>query len=340
MGATLKDVAQHAGVSYSTVSRVLSGRPFVRPEVAARVRASAAALGYVPDRRARSLKTRRADVIGVIVTDIRQAFIPPVVRAIEDAASQRGFAVLLSNADDDESKEAFYAELFLQESVAGAVVGATGDRSRAAFRLTEGGVPVVAFDRRVDGVDVDSVTVDNVGGAREAVAHVLTAGYRRVALLAGRLVTGTARARREGYEQAHRGAGVPIDARLEARELREPEEAAAATIRLLSAPHPPDAVFTTNARLASGAIDGIRACGLQLGTDVGLATFDDPAWARLLERPLTGVAQPTYEIGRRAAEALFRRIDGGSGPPIHQVLPTVLQARASTIPHAAASAGG
>ena len=339
MGATLKDVAQHAGVSYSTVSRVLSGRPYVRPEVAARVRAAAAALGYVPNGRARSLKTRRAAVIGAIVTDICQEFITPVVRAIEDAASRRGFAVLLANADDDEGKEESYAELLLQESVAGAVVAATGDRSRAALRLVQGGVPVVAFDRRVDAADVDSVTVDNVGGARAAVAHLLAVGYRRVALLAGLQVAGTARSRREGYEQAHLGAGHPIDEGLLVQGLLKAEEAAAAAIRLFDGPHLPDALFTSNARLAAGALEAIRSRGLRLGTDVGFATFDDPQWARLLECPLTAVAQPTYEIGRHAAEALFRRIDGDAGPPTHEVLATVLQVRASTTPHVPKPAG-
>jgi len=330
VGATLKDVAKHAGVSYSTVSRVLTGRRPVQPGVADRVRASAQALGYVPDRRARSLKMRRSDVIGLIVTDIRQEFIPPVVRAIEDVASRRGFAVFLCNADDDPAKESAYADLLLQESVAGAVVAATGDRSVAARRLVEGGVPVVAFDRRVDGVDVDSVTVDNEAGSRAAVAHLLAGGYRRVALLAGLQVAGTARARRAGYEAAHREAAVTLDPGLIVDELRESEEAAAAVSRLLSGARPPDAIFTTNSRLAVGALDAIRSRGLALGTDIGLATFDDPPWARLLERPLTVVAQPTYDIGRHAAEVLFRRIDGMSGPPNHVVLEARLEERAST----------
>ncbi len=334
MGATLKDVAQHAGVSYSTVSRVLSGQPHVRPEVAARVREAAAALGYVPDGRARSLKTRRATVIGAIVTDVCQEFITPVVRAIEDVASRRGFAVLLANADDDEGKEESYAELLLQEGVAGAVVAATGDRSRAALRLAQGGVPVVAFDRRVDAVDVDSVTVDNVGGACAAVSHLLAAGYRRVALLAGLMIAGTARMRCEGFEAAHRRTGIPINRGLVVQELRTSDEAAAAAAQLLEGPRPPDAVFTTNARLAAGALAAVRSSGLRLGSDLGFVTFDDPLWTRLLECPLTTVAQPTYDIGCRAAEALFRRIDGDAGPPVHEVLETSLQVRASTMPRA------
>ncbi len=332
MAITLKDVAKHAGVSYSTVSRVLTGRRPVQPEVAVRVRASAEALGYVPDRRARSLKLRRSDVIGLIVSDIRQEFIPPVVRAIEDVASQRGFAVLLCNADDDPVKESAYADLLLQEGVAGAVVAATGDHSHAARRLVAGGVPVVAFDRRVDGVDVDSVTVDNLAGALAAVRHLLTVGYRRVALLAGLQVAGTARARRAGYEAAHRELGALIDAGLVVDELRESDEAADAAARLLAGDRPPDAFFTTNARLATGALQALRARDLELGTDVGLATFDDPPWARLLERPLTTVAQPIYEIGRRAGQVLFARIDGETGPPAHVVLEARLEVRASTDP--------
>jgi DNA-binding LacI/PurR family transcriptional regulator len=328
---TLKDVARRAGVSYSTVSRVLAGKPHVRADVAARVTAAAEALGYVPDRRARSLKTRRNDTLGVIVSDVRREFFAPVVRAIEDVASARGFAVLLCNADDDADKEARYADLLLEETVAGAIVAATGDRSRAALRLVGGGIPVVTIDRRVAGSSVDSVTVDNVGGARAAVAHLLAQGYRRVALLAGLRVAGTAQARRRGFEEAHAEAGVPIDPDLLRDELREAADAQQAADELLTASRPPDALFTTNSRLATGVLQALRHRGLRSGHDLGFATFDDPTWATLLDPPLTCVAQPSYEVGRHAAVRLFDRIDGPVGPVLHQVLPTELRVRGSSL---------
>jgi len=328
---TLKDVARQAGVSYSTVSRVLAGKPHVRPDVAARVTAAADALGYVPDRRARSLKTRRNDTLGVIVSDVQHEFFAPVVRAIEDVASARGFAVLLCNADDDADKEARYADLLLEETVAGAIVAATGDRSRAALRLVVGGIPVVTIDRRVAGSQVDSVTVDNAGGARAAVAHLLDQGYRRVALLAGLRIAGTARARRRGCEEAHAAAGVPFDPALLRDELREAGDAERAVAELLSAPRPPDALFTTNSRLASGALKALRTRGSRPGHGIGFATFDDPTWATLLDPPLTCVAQPSYDVGRRAAERLFERIAGAVGPAEHLVLPTELRVRGSSL---------
>jgi len=328
---TLKDVARHAGVSYSTVSRVLNGKPHVRADVAARVAASAAALGYVPDRRARSLKTRRSDTLGVIVSDVRNEFFTSVVRAIEDAASARGFAVFLCNADDDADKEARYADLLLEETVAGAIVAATGDRSRAARRLVDGGVPVVTIDRRVAGSGVDSVTVDNHGGARAGVRHLLDQGYRRVALLAGLRVAGTAQARRAGYEAAHRAAGVDLDTDLVRDELREAAEAERATKELFAGLRPPDAVFATNSRLAGGALLALRAHGLRPGRDVGFVTFDDPSWGLLLDPPLSCVAQPTYDLGRHAALRLFERIDGAQGAARHQVLPTELRIRGSSL---------
>jgi LacI family transcriptional regulator len=332
VAVTLKDVAKRAGVSFATVSRVLSGRRPVQAEVAERVLEAAKALNYVPDRRARSLKLRRSDVIGIIVADIRQEFIPPVVRAIEDVASARGFAVLLCNADDNRDKELAYADLLLQEGVAGAVIAATADRAGGARRLVEGGIPVVAFDRKPDALAVDSVTVDNRGGAEQAVRHLLAVGYRRIALLAGLQAVGTARERRRGYEAAHAEVGLPVDPELVRDELREAEEATATAAKLLDAPHPPDALFTTNARLAAGALAALRERNLRLGDDIGFVTFDDPAWALLLERPLSAVAQPTYEIGRTAAEALFARIAGGKGPVQHIVLPPTLIIRTSMPP--------
>lgn len=331
MPPTLKDVARHAGVSYSTVSRVLNGKPHVRPDVVARVTASAESLGYVPDRRARSLKTRRSDTLGVIVSDIRHEFFSPVVRAIEDAASRRGFAVLLCNADDNAEKESRYADLLLEETVAGAIVAATGDRSRAARRLVDGGVPVVTIDRRVEGSTVDSVTVENAGGALAGVAHLLEQGHRRVALLAGLRVAGTARARRSGYEAAHHRAGAVLDPWLVRDELREAGDAEHAINALFTATQPPDAIFTTNSRLASGALLALRARGLHPGRDIGFVTFDDPPWATLLDPALTCVAQPNYAIGQQAALRLFERIAGASGPALHQVLPTELRIRGSSL---------
>jgi len=332
MAVTLKDVAKRAGVSFATVSRVVTGRRAVQADVAERVLEAAKALNYVPDRRARSLKLRRSDVIGVIVSDIRQEFIPPVVRAIEDVASERGFAVLLCNADDNRDKELAYADLLLQEGVAGAVIAATADRARGAQRLVDGGIPVVAFDRKPDALAVDSVTVDNRGGAEEAVRQLLTAGYRRIALLAGLQAVGTARERRRGFEAAHAEAGLAVDRELVRDELREAHEATAIAASLLDAPNPPDAFFTTNARLAAGALAALRERNLRLGEDIGFVTFDDPAWALLLERPLSAIAQPTYEIGRAAAEALFARIAGATGPAHHIILPPTLNIRTSMQP--------
>lgn len=336
MPPTLKDVARHAGVSYSTVSRVINGKPHVRPDVVARVTASAEALGYVPDRRARSLKTRRSDTLGVIVSDVRHEFFAPVVRAIEDVASKRGFAVFLCNADDDADKEARYADLLLEETVAGAIVAATGDQSRAARRLVDGDVPVVTIDRRVSGSSVDSVTVDNAGGALAGVAHLLEQDYRHVALLAGLRVAGTARARRAGYEAAHRQFGVAVDARLVRDELREAGDAERAIDELFAGPKPPDAVFTTNSRLARGALLALRARAMRPGRDVGFATFDDPPWALLLDPAITCVAQPTYDLGRQAALRLFDRIAGAAGDAVHQVLPTELRIRGSSLAAAVA----
>jgi LacI family transcriptional regulator len=336
VSATLKDVARRAGVSYSTVSRVLSGKPHVRPAVAERVMAAATELGYVPDRRARSLKLRRSDTLGIIVSDVRHEFFPPVIRAIEDVASARGFAVLLCNADEDADKESRYADLLLEESVAGAIVAATGDRSRAAIRLVRGGVPVVGIDRRA-GPHVDSVTVDNFAGARAAVTHLIEQGHRRIALLAGLRVAGTARARRRGFEDAHRMAGLRVDPNLIADELRESGDAERTAGDLLDLPHQPDALFTTNARLATGALWALRTRRITPGRDIGFATFDDPAWSTVLDPALTCVAQPTYEIGRRAALRLFERIDGAAGPATHQVLEPELRVRGTSLSRASPS---
>jgi LacI family transcriptional regulator len=186
------------------------------------------------------------------------------------------------------------------------------------------------MDRLVERDPVDSVVVDSVGGAREATAHLLGGGYRRVACITGPEQTTSGAGRREGGRRAHADAGLPVDAAL----IRHADfmeaggrEAARA---LLAAPAPPDAFFVANNLMTLGVLEAVAEAGLRIPGDVGLVTFDDPAWARLTHPALSAVAQPTYEMGLRAAELLEARIAGASGAPEHVVMPATLQVRESS----------
>src|SRR5579884_2223772 len=193
--ATIQDVADRAAVSIATVSRVLNGVTTVDSALAERVRAACAALQYQPNRAARALAGRRSAIIGVLVTDIQNPFFMELVRGVEDTAQHHGYLLVLCNSSEDPQRERQYIDVLCAEPVAGAIVVPTSDRKPVLQMFGERGIPVVAADRRVRDRSVDAVLIDNVGAAREAVAHLIGNGYRHIGLITGPNNTTTARER-------------------------------------------------------------------------------------------------------------------------------------------------
>lgn len=330
MAVTLKDVAKRAGVSYATVSRVVGGKPNIHPDTVERVRSAIDELQYKPNRTARSLRARQSKIIGVIVSDIRYDFFPPVVRAVEDLASAAGFAVLLCNSDERLEKEARYVDLLLEENVSGAVIAPTGRESRAIGRLLEAGVPVSLLDRTVPDVQTDNVVVDNFDAAYRATLHLYDNGYRRIGAIVGSDNATTAEQRYLGFQRAVEERSSKVAASLVRRGLPYFETGEQAMHELLTVDQPPDAVFVSNHLLAAGALKALDRLGLRTAEDIGLVTFDDPAWASLVSPAVTAVSQPAYRIGEEAVRALLERIDGFAGAPRRIVLETELVVRGSS----------
>lgn len=308
--ATISDVATRAGVSTATVSRALGGKTTVDPDLAARVRRAAHELGYRPNALARNLRRRETRVIALIVSDIENPFFTAVARGVEDVARAAGFSVVLCNSDEDEDKQAQYVDVAVQERMAGVVISPTAHGTVAP--LLEQGIPVVAVDRppagpgRHDspmGDEIDTVLVDNRAAAREATEHLVAAGYRRIACISGPAGIATADDRVAGYRDALGG-----DAALVRRVPFHAGPARAAALELLDAPDRPDALLLGNSSMAIGALAALWQLGLRAGRAVGVVTFDDAAWATLVEPPLTVVAQPAREIGAVAARSLLARL--------------------------------
>ncbi len=324
---TIRDVASAAGVSTATVSRVLNGARSVDPELADRVRAAVRDLGYRPSGVARSLRRRRTTVLCLIISDIRNPFFTDVVRGIEDHASAAGYSLVLCNADEDVDKEAAYLDLAVAERMAGVIISPSSTRTRLA-PLLERGIPAVAIDRRVQD-PVDAVVVESTQASREATAHLLAAGYRRVACVTGPDDVTTANERLAGWRAAHAGAGVAVDEALVRRADYMEGGGQAAARELLALDAPPDAFFVANGLMAVGVLAALEEAGRTL-PQTGLVCFDDPSWARLMHPALTAVSQPTYELGRRAAELVAARIDGSTAPPQEVTLEPQLRVRDSS----------
>lgn len=326
----IKDVAEAAGVSTATVSRVLSNGAHVRPELRQRVLAAADRLGYRPNLVARSLRARRTSTLGLIVSDIRNPYFTSISRAVEDTAYAQGYSIVLCNTDEDPDKEAIYLDLMQDANVAGIIVSPTRHTATQSGSLPEN-IPIVVVDRAVDQADVDAVLLDNVESAARLTAHLVENGYRRIGGIFGERST-TGRERRAGMEQALRAHGLSPQAALMRYVAPKADAGYAAALELLDSPEPPEALFTSNSLLAEGAMRAIRERGLTIPDEVALVTFDDTTWASLVQPAITLIAQPTYEIGQTAAELLLQRIADPQRPTRQVILKGRLLARGSSAP--------
>lgn len=327
------DVAARAGVSTATVSRVLADHPHVRADVRQRVHAAIDELGYQPSRVARSLRGQNAAIIGVLISDIQNPFFTHLVRAVEDGAYARQQAIFLCNTDEDLAKEQLYLRLMMAEKVAGVVVCPASEQGETLAPLLTAGIPVVTVDRRVYGVEVDSVLVDNITASASLVRHAIHDGHRRIAAILPPLVNTTGRQRHEGYLSALHAAGLPVDADLVRSDAPREESGYRLTAELLALPQPPTALFTGNNMLTVGAMRCLQEHGITIPDTMALLGFDDLDWMSLVHPRLTVVAQPTYELGRTALHLLHQRIDAPTLPVRHLVLPPQLIIRQSCAHH-------
>jgi LacI family transcriptional regulator len=334
---TIRDVAAVAGVSPATVSRVLNGKQDVAADLRQRVLGAVTDLGYRRNGPARSLRTRAAMVLGLIISDISNPFFTAVVRGAEDQAQLAGYSLVLANADEDVDKEARYLEVAAAEQMAGVLLSPASLTRTSIDVLLERGIPVVTIDRRLAGAKVDSVTVNNYQAARTAAQHLIGQGCRRVGFIAGPVQTTTGASRLAGYRAALRAAGRPLDPSLTAYADFRTEGGYAATRQLLRQRRPPDGLLFANNLMTVGGLRAIAEAGLAIPDDIAVVGFDDVIWATALQPPLTVVAQPTYEIGQTAAKLLLRRVDGEAFPPRRVVLQAELIERASS--HRTSGAG-
>src|SRR5690348_15071327 len=204
---SIKDVAEAAGVSTATVSRVLSNGLHVRPEVRERVMAAVERLGYRPNLVARSLRSQQSNTIGLIVSDIRNPFFTSISRAVEDTAYEQGFSIILCNTDENPEKEAIYLNLMRDTSVAGIIISPTR-QTPTNFSDSNHSFPTVAVDRPLPGIDVDAVLLDNIDAAYRLTTHLIEQGYQRIAALSSEMSTGLDR--QLGYEKALRAHGLAL----------------------------------------------------------------------------------------------------------------------------------
>jgi LacI family transcriptional regulator len=329
----MRDVAALAGVSLKTVSRVVNREAGVSDDLRDRVERAVERLDYTHNLTASNLRRShgRTGVVGVLVQDVSNSFSVRLLRSLEDAAREHQCVVLAASIDEETERErALVADLVARRVDGLILMPSTLDQSYLASEV-RAGLPTVFVDRPPRGVDADSVVVDNHRGAREAVAHLLSGGHTRVAVLVDLTSIPTAAARLRGYESAMKAARIKPDPQLVVTGLRTSAEAHAALVAMLGRADPPTAVFACRNILSIGAIRALRQLGLS--EQVALVGFDDFPLADLMTPALTVVRQNVQEIGRRAAELLFSRIEGDTSPPRRILsIPTLVVRGSGEIP--------
>ncbi len=326
---TMRDVAALAGVGIKTVSRVLNNEPNVSPETAERVHRAAAQLHYEINSVAGNLRRsgQSTKTVGLVVGHVANPFSGQVHAGVEDVLYPQGYSVLSASLDDDPEREQRLVREFLRRRVDGLILTTISQEQSYLLPELSRGLPIVFVDREPCGVAADAVVGDNVGGAREATAHLIAQGHRRIACLADRETLTTAVHRVDGYRAALAEAGVDYDPSLVTMNLRSADAARAAVTSLLRSANPPTAIFTAQNLITIGGIHALRDAGLQ--HTVALMSFDDLVLADALDPGLSCVTQDPRSMGAIAGQKLLARLAGDEAAPSTVISPTTLIARGS-----------
>ncbi|WP_423922882.1 LacI family DNA-binding transcriptional regulator [Frigoribacterium sp. 2-23] len=334
MRATVKDVAALAGVSPKTVSNVINGVVFVRPETKHRVESALAELDYVPNLSARGLRTGRTGSIALAFPDLSTPYTAEMTHWFVEVAHDRGWSIQLEQTGSRPEREGELLSRGKEHLVDGLVLNPiTFDASALAGSAAESLPPVVVIGE-VDQSIVDQVRVDSVAAARDMTAHLIAVGHRRIATLggsAGTFDTATARARTHGFELAMADAGLPVDRALQ---FSCPEwtsaEAFAVVRSALDGGARPDAIFCFTDSLAIGAVNALWSAGLRVPEDVAIAGFDDVVDGRFAVPPLTTVGFDKRGFVERTLELLEARIADRHGAAELVHIPHEIVVRASS----------
>jgi len=335
--STIRDVARLAGVSIATVSGVINQKGTASAGLERRVKEATTALDYHPDHTARSLKTGRSKVIGMVVPDLSNPFFVELMCGVEETARNAGFSVMFSNSNEDPAQERQNLAMLYSQRVGGVVL-ACSDGHAAYDRLTTRRFPIVFIDRLpVAGFPGRAVIVDNVAAAREGAKHLIELGHVDIAIIAGRTDLSVGVERIEGFRKAMQEAQLLIREPYFQRGDFSVESGYRCGMALLRLPEPPTAIFTCNNKMTLGLMQALTECQLSCPEFVSVLAFDDFPWTSHFQPRLTAVAQPSHEMGRRAMRMLLQAIGPGSPPPLDSsnsvvVLNAELRVRESTGP--------
>jgi LacI family transcriptional regulator len=330
MPPTIKEVAEWAGVSVSTVSRVLNEYPFVSEEARRREVAAMEELDYRPDMAARSMRTGTTRAVGFVVPDITNPVFSAIAKGADSVLHPHGYSLVLANSGNDAQREAELIGALQQRRVDG-LITAVADESAPGLAALLARLPAcILFDREVPESGADAVCSDHEAGMEQALAHLSTLGHRRVGLVAGSQSQLGSRARVLAYRRLAQHFGLERDRGLVVIGELSRETGYLATRRLLELDAPPTAIIAGNNQLVVGALAALRDLGVAVPRDVSLVACDDVDLTQMHDPPIDVIDRDPVEHGRCAAELLLRRLSDREAPPMRVVLPTRFVARGTT----------
>jgi LacI family transcriptional regulator len=326
---TIFDVADEAGVSYSTVSRVINNKDHVSPEKRERVLRAMAQLGYVANEQARSLAGGASRVVGLLVDSLITSYMDEIIRGIDEALDAENYDLMLYTTHRRKTKESVYVTKLTRKLADGLLLILPRNASAYLDTLRQRRFPHVLIDYLSDGQNAPSISATNFRGAYDAMSYLLSLGHRRIGFITGNMEFGCARERLAAYKEALKDHGIPVDSALiREADFMQPQGYQCAQ-QLLSLPQPPTAIFASNDMMAFGVMEAARERGLRLPEDLSIVGFDDIPQAEHVHPALTTVRQPLEEMGRSAARLLLHYIAEPSAEVERIELPTELILRES-----------
>ncbi len=332
--ATLRDVAREAGVSVSTVSRVLNDRPFVRPEVRDKVMSASDALGYRPDVAARSMRTGTTGAVGLIVSDISNPLFASIAKAADLALSPRGYALMVANSANDPAHESELIAALRQRRLDGLIIATANEQTPGLTERISAFQAAVLLDRDIPGARIDTVLSDHATGLAQAIRYLARLGHRRIALIAGTTAQRGSRVRMETFRHEVAALGLDRDEELCRAGALTEEAGYRALEEVLALREPPTAIIAGNNQIFAGLFAAIRDLGIEVPSDLSVVACEETELTALHNPPLDVVRRDVAELGRVASELLLARLDAPTRRRREIVLPAVFEARGSSAPPA------
>ncbi|MFZ6674900.1 LacI family DNA-binding transcriptional regulator [Undibacterium sp. Xuan67W] len=330
--ATMKQVAEKARVSTTTVSHVINNTRVVSEDARERVLSVIQELRYIPSAVARSLKNDKTHTLGMMIPNNSNPYFAEVIQGIEDESFRLGYNIILCNSYDDPKKQAAYTRVLMEKRIDGLILVSSGIDLELTQLLADEAIPKVLVDREVPGVAADFIEADHEQGGYLATKYLLDLGHRRIACVSGPKTLLPSGDRVSGYLRALKEAGIDFNSDYLAHSDFTSQGGFSAFQQLLALPDRPTAIFASNDLMAIGGLCAAQQAGVRIPEELSVIGYDDIALASFSTPPLTTIAQPKYEIGVLTARVLVNRIVNAELPLRREMLETKLTVRQSTGP--------